>query len=184
MHRLREQFLLHRIRVRHDTQAYAEIYEQYAERITRFIRLKVASMEDAEELQSEVFEQAWESLCKTRVINLSAYLYTIARRVVADHYRKNERRVKETSLAEGSEIADSIDLQSAVTQSSDLATVEKALYNIFEEYRELIVMRFMDEMSITEIARALQKTPNNVRVSIHRALGALKRAIEELSHHT
>lgn len=178
MHRLREQFLLHRIRTRNDTHAFAEIYDAYADRITRFIRLKVGSMDDAQEIQSDVFERAWKSLCEQRVRHLSAYLYTVARRAVADHYRAKSRAVQMVDL-EGAEPLDddASGLQTMIVQS-DLKDVAEALDGLYEDYRELIVMRFMDELSIAEIAEALQKTPNNVRVTLHRAIGSLKRMIE------
>ncbi|OGL70379.1 hypothetical protein A3C17_04265 [Candidatus Uhrbacteria bacterium RIFCSPHIGHO2_02_FULL_53_13] len=178
MHRLREQFLLHRIRTRHDTHAFAEIYDAYADRITRFVRIKVGSMEDAQEIQSDVFERAWKSLCEQRVRHLSAYLYTVARRAVADHYRMLSREVQTADLADAAQVPDDSTMESIVMRS-DLQVVEIALDHLYEDYRELIVMRFMDGLSIAEIAEALQKTPNNVRVTLHRAVGSLKRVIDE-----
>lgn len=177
MNRIREQFLLHRIRTRHDTEAFAEIYDIYAVRITRFIRLKVARHEDAEELQAEVFERAWGALCKSRVGNLGALLYTIARRTIADHYRKMERLPRESDLETAATISDGSDAQMDAVVQSDLAAVNRALCGLYEDYRELIVMRFMDQMTISEIAVILHKTPNSVRVGLHRAIGALKRAL-------
>jgi RNA polymerase sigma-70 factor (ECF subfamily) len=47
-----------------------------------------------------------------------------------------------------------------------------------DEYRELIVLRYLNDMSVREIADALQKTPNNVRVALHRARNALKRVAD------
>ena len=180
MHRLREQFLLHRINVAHDTQAFAELYDVYADRMTRFIRLKVGRIEDAEELQAELFERAWKSLCKTRVRNLSAFLYTVARRVVADHYRRQSRLPSESVLDEV-ETDSGESLEDIISAVSDLDLIRLALEDVYEDYRELIVMRYMDELEVIEIARALSKTPNNVRVTLHRAMGALKRAIEKRS---
>jgi RNA polymerase sigma factor (sigma-70 family) len=180
MHRLREQFLLHRINVAHDTQAFAEIYDVYSDRMTRFIRLKVRRMEDAEELQAELFERAWKSLCETRVRNLSAFLYTIARRVVADHYRRQERLPAEDEIDHANHES-SESLEELISAVSDLDLIRLSLEDIYEDYRELIVMRYMDELEIIEISRALSKTPNNVRVSLHRAMGALKCAIEKRS---
>ncbi len=180
MHRLREQFLLHRIRTRHDTHAFAEIYDAYADRITRFIRLKVGSMDDAQEIQSDVFERAWKSLCEQRVRHLSAYLYTVARRAVADHYRAKSRQVQTVDLEEGvKRLDDDTTIVQTIMVRADLKDIAEALDGLYEDYRELIVLRFMDELSIAEIAEALQKTPNNVRVTLHRAIGSLKRAVSE-----
>lgn len=177
MSRIREQFLLHRIRTRHDTEAFAEIYDVYAMRITRFIRLKVARREDAEELQAEVFERAWGTLCKARVQHLGALLYTIARRTIADHYRKMERSPQESELEAAATVDDGNDMRTEAVVQSDFAAIQSALDGLYEDYRELIVMRFMDQMTISEIAATLQKTPNSVRVGLHRAIGALKRTV-------
>src|SRR3989338_8557484 len=137
MHRLREQFLLHRIRTRHDTHAFAEIYDAYADRITRFIRLKVGNMDDAQEIQSDVFERAWKSLCEQRVRHWGAYLYTVARGAVADHYRTLSREVQTADLADAAYVPDDTTVTSILTRS-DLQVVEKALDNLYEDYRELI----------------------------------------------
>jgi RNA polymerase sigma factor (sigma-70 family) len=70
------------------------------------------------------------------------------------------------------------DVEKGVEVSMDYEGLLPVLETIHEAYREVIRMRFMDEMEIKEIAVALGKTPNNARVTLHRALAALKTQYE------
>ena len=177
MNKITEKFLLHRIRTRKDTGAYAEIYDAYADRISRFVRLKVRTESDTEELQAEVFTKAWGYLCDNQVGNLNAYLYTVARGVIADFYRKRASRISTVELVDAQSVDDGTDIERETAMRGDLAEVKEALEGLSEEYREIIVMRFFDQMEPSEIAHVLGKTANNIRVTLHRATHALKRAI-------
>ena len=179
MRKLTEKFLLHRIRTRKDTEAYAQIYDVYAVRISRFISLKVRTQSDTEELQAEVFMKAWGYLCSNQVGNLNAYLYTVARGVIADFYRTRARHAQTVELDAAHSVDDGTDIVKETTLRSDLVEVKLALEELSEEYREVIVMRFFDQLETAEIAKVLGKTSNNVRVTLHRATHALKRAINK-----
>ncbi len=66
------------------------------------------------------------------------------------------------------------DLVEKIELASDLEEVKKALQKIREEYREIIVLRFVEEMSVKETAEILGKSEGAVRVLLHRAVAALK----------
>ena len=154
---------------------FSKIYDQYVTKIYRFIYLKVSSQEVAEDLSSEVFMRTWETYRSesTRIENIQAYLYQIARNIVADHYRT--RKIKIVSVEETVEIIDEADtLQDQALVSMEMDRVQKALATIQDDYQNLIIWRYLDELSVPEIAQITGKTEENVRVGIHRALQALK----------
>ena len=173
--RLKEQFLLYRIKAKKDADAFGEIYDLYVKRIYRFIYFKVPSAEQAEDLTSESFLKAWHYLFEKREVpNLQALLYSIARSVVIDWYR-----------ASSAERMGTVSLDETLTATLPDAAAEKTLRNIEakfdttlvlerlrglkDEYREVVIMKFLDEMSTAEIATVLGKSSANVRVILHRA---------------
>jgi len=153
---------------------FGKIYDEYVVRIYRFIVLKVPSQEIAEDLCSEVFVRALNEFKRTEVENEQAFLYQIARHIIADYYRQNAR-FQVVSLEETHEIIDSTDsvFEQAVL-ASEMEQIEKALMNVRDEYQDFIIWRYLDEMSIAEIAEITQKSEGSVRVGVHRALAALK----------
>ena len=158
---------------------FSKIYDQYVTKIYRFIYLKVSSQEAAEDLSSEVFVRTWETYRSesTKIENIQAYLYQIARNVVADHYRV--RKIRTVSVEETAEIVDPADsLQGQAVLNLEMDRIQKALATIQGDYQDLIIWRYLDELSVPEIAQITGKTEENVRVGIHRALQALKGKVE------
>ncbi len=169
---------------------FSKIYDQYVTKIYRFIYLKVSSQEVAEDLSSEVFMRTWETYKKStpssdgvpgrmtgQIRNIQAYLYQVARNIVADHYRT--RKIQIVSVEETVELTDESDsLQDQALVSMEMDRIQKALATIQDDYQDLIIWRYLDELSVPEIAQITGKTEENIRVGIHRALQALKSKVE------
>ena len=174
----KDKILLARLKTK-DTDAFAEIYDLYVTKIYRFIYFKVSSVEEAEDLTSEVFLKSWQYISEGKKIeNMNALLYRIARNAVIDFYRS---RAKTEALEEnisGDQAVSEDDLKN-IEISLDFADMEKSLRDLKDEYREVIVLRFVDELSIKEIADILEKNKGTVRVLIFRALQALKQLLLE-----
>ena len=178
MQSLKEKFLLFRIRAKKDPDAFGEIYDLYVEKIYRFIYFKVSSAEQAEDLTSETFLKAWQYLMTQReVISLKALLYTIARTAVIDHYRAiaNERQDTHIDDYVLNTVTDekSARLIRDVEAHFDTTQLLETIRGLKDEYREIIVMKYLDEMSTKEIADVLGKSTSNVRVILHRATKAI-----------
>ena len=175
---LHEKLLLYRVRAKKDPEAFGKIYDLYARRIYRFVYFKVSSEEEAKDLTADVFLKAWSFLLDEKggeVRHLSALLYSIARNRVIDHYRSRAGR-EALPLAESAEeiIADErMDLKK-VDAALDAKLLEKRLRFLKDEYREVLVMKYLDELETGEISRILGKTNGNVRVLLHRATEALR----------
>lgn len=182
--RLKEKFLLFRIRAKKDSDAFGELYDMYVRRVYRFIYFKVPSAEVAEDLTSEAFLKAWQYLMKKRdVPHLQALLYSVARSVVVDWYRSTANERGDVSLDEAiaSEApgAGTERLLRAIETDYDVTRALERLRGLKDEYREVVVMKYLDEMSNGEIASALGKSASHVRVISHRAVKALGEAIRE-----
>jgi len=160
---------------------YSDIYDKYVDKIYRFVLLKVKSPEIAEDLCSEVFLRGWQAFksqnekqkTKNKIDNIQAFLYQIARNLLVDHYREASK-AQLVSVEYMPITDDSQDLEEKAVIQSDLERVKAALVDIKDDYREVIIWYYLDEFSVPEIAKILNKSEPTVRVLIHRALKALK----------
>jgi RNA polymerase sigma-70 factor (ECF subfamily) len=177
---LKEKFLYNRLKKR-DQEAFAQVYDLFVEPLYRFIYFKVGNKSEAEDLTSEVFLKAWSSAQESgqlAVKTLPAFLYRIARNTVIDYYRRKKLNL---GLDEALETPDEPVGPDSPAADFDLAIdrelLTKALEQLKDEYREVIVMRYIDDLSTAEIAVILEKNKGAVRVTQHRALEALKKIL-------
>lgn len=153
---------------------FSKIYDQYVPKIYRFIYLKIGIQETTEDLCSEVFMRIWKAMKAKGIQNIQAFLYQVARNVVADHYRQ-KGRFQFLSIEATEEIEDSADsISESIGKNIEMERVQKALFQLQENHQNLIIWYYLDELSVPEIAQITQKSEGNVRVGIHRSLRALK----------
>ena len=154
---------------------FSLIYDQYVEKIYRFVYLKVNSEETAQDLTSKVFIRGWESYQRgDEVQNPGAFLYQVARNLVVDHYRQNGKK-KTISMDNAPQIVDSASSphQKAVF-SADVELVKSAIYKLKKDYQDVLIWHYLDDMPAEQIATFLDKPVGTVRVMIHRGLKFLK----------
>ena len=153
---------------------FSKIYDQYIDKIYRFIFLKVSSQEIAQDLTSETFLRTWESFKNgNKIENPQAFLYKIARNLVTDHYR--EKGKAQIISAEYVKITDPrTNLEEKALLDSDIDDIKIALANLRESYQNVVVWHYLDDLPIPEIAKMLEKSESATRVLLHRALKALR----------
>lgn len=159
-----------------DKDAFVKAYDLYFDDIYRFVYFKVGKKETAEDLTSSVFLKAWDHVQNNSISDyrtLRALFYKVARNLIIDYYRK-----KSTQLEDHFDYLDIMDenqnLEHKIDAKLGYAQVSEKLGELKDEYREILILRFVNELSISEIADILEKENGNVRVTIHRALSALK----------
>ena len=171
-----------------DKEAFVLAYDAYLDSIYRFIYFKVGSQEVAEDITSQVFLKTWDYIQNNNLRDyktLKALLYKVARNTVIDHYRKESRKAEsslDTTVGDNNEvnIADpGQDILSKISAKADYEIVVLRMRDLKDEYREAIVLRYINELNIKEIAEVLDKSRGNVRVLIYRALQALKELVED-----
>ncbi len=164
-----------------DPEAYGKFYDLYVKRIYRFIYFKVNSVAETQDLTSETFLRVWQSIREGKEIrNLNAFIYIIARNLVIDFYRRKNTDAVSLDDENAPEIPDSgKDILQEQMIDSDLQATIKGLDKLKDEYKEAIVLKYFDELSISEIAEVLNKSKGAVRVLLHRALNTLKENIND-----
>lgn len=173
--RLKEAQLLRRIRSGDDS-AFVETYDLFAPKIWRHVLYRTGSGETADDIMSDTFLRAWEYVrSKAKEIeHLRAFLYRIANNLVVDHYRRRAKAAipidedLERTLGADDGLDDRLDL------GFEKDRMRRALLELRTEVRELLVMRFVDDLSIEEIAVTTGRSKNAVYVAIHRAIKELK----------
>lgn len=164
-----------------DKQAFLSAYDQYAEPIYRFIFYKIGSREDAQDLTSAVFLKCWSAVQEGKLNDdneyksLKSFLYKIARNLTIDYYRQAK---PQTNLEEAEQIIDDKQDLSSIDTNLQLEAIKDKLLYLKDEYRSVLIMRYINELSISEISEISGKTKGNVRVTIMRALTALKNLVD------
>ena len=165
-----------------DAEAFAELYSEYIGKIYRFILFKVQTREEAEDLSAEVFLRAWQHLCQRQrpVYSLRAFLYQVAKNIVIDFYRQRTQRGASVSTEQVAEVSDrkqqQIFLQ--VERSLELAAVERSLRHLKDEYKDVVLLRYVEELSVGEIAQIVGKSRGTVRVMLYRALRIIRELLK------
>jgi RNA polymerase sigma-70 factor, ECF subfamily len=174
--RYEEPALLARAR-RLDPAALAQIHDTYYTPVFRYVALRVADQQTAEDLTSEVFIRLLSALRDRHAPqnSLSGWLYGVASRVVADHYRHHYRK-PESDLPDW--LPDSgndpvAHLDASLTQEQ----LHQALATLTTEQRNVIALRFGYEMSIRDVAKAMGKNEGAIKQLQARAIAALSRIL-------
>jgi len=153
-----------------DPGRFADLYEHNFERVYAFVARRVGSRDQAEDLTSEVFQQALANLRKFewRGAPFAAWLYRIAANAIADRWRREAR--ERSGLAEEDPTADSVDVEQVEYQ----AALFRMVRTLPTDQRRVIEMRFAEEKSVREIARALRRTEGAIRQLQFRGLEKLR----------
>lgn len=159
---------------------FAKIYDKYVEKIYRFVFLKVSSQEEAQDLTSQVFTKGWRKFRKgEKIDNPSAYLYQIARAEIANHHREKARFPIIPATTD--QIIDpNPGLEEKSKLDSDLEILKKTLPQLKDDYQNVVIWRYLEGLSIKNIAQMMEKPEGTVRVMVHRALKELREKMENL----
>lgn len=168
-----------------DKEAFIKVYDDNIKDIYRFVYFKIGNKEEANDLTSMVFLKAWNHIQNNSLESsktLRALLYKIARNTIIDYYRETSNKLTASLDDEDNKIEvidEGPDQQARLDQEADLDLIKSKLPLLKEEYREVIIMKFVNDLTLEEMADISGKTRGNIRVLLHRALKVLKELVEE-----
>lgn len=154
--------------------AISRLYEDHSQGVFRFLYYRTGDRSLAEDLTSEVFIRMLKSLPKfsERSGSFRSWLYTIARNITIDHYRKMKPGV---DLPFDDELISSDpDPEDLLNAAESRQHLTASILELSEEHREIIALRFISHLSIQETASTLGKTVDSVKGLQYRALGILR----------
>ncbi|MBI5078216.1 MAG: sigma-70 family RNA polymerase sigma factor [Candidatus Yonathbacteria bacterium] len=153
---------------------FIKTYDQFADAIFRHCVFRVSDREKAKDITQGTFVRLWDYMSQGKEIdNMRAFLYRIANNLVIDEYR----RKKDDSLdrmrdEEGFDIG--FESMKDIETKDEYARAQALLKCLPDKYREALVMRHIDGLSVKDIAHLTHESENVVSVRIHRAIEKLK----------
>jgi RNA polymerase sigma-70 factor (ECF subfamily) len=165
-----------------DPAALRALHQRFYEPVARYIQFKVGDRQTVEDLSGEVFVRVLEGLKRGYGWRETpqAWIMGIARNVVVDHYRKKERRA-EVALSDQLMAAEQSDPTHQAAQNERQRQLMQALRQLTDEQRDVILLRFMEEIDINGVAQAINKSPGAVKGLQYRALRALAEIMGDVS---
>ena len=153
-----------------------DVYDRYATDVFRFALSLSGNRSDAEDITSETFVRLWTAEGEIRLATVKAYLFTIARRIYIDGWRKSAR----LSVLDPELPSEARSAEDRVAARSDVAHVRRAISALPEADRTALLMRG-GGASYEDIARALGASVGAVKVRVHRAMKDLREAYFRLA---
>ncbi|WP_433742920.1 RNA polymerase sigma factor SigX [Falsibacillus pallidus] len=165
---------------------FQDLYTKYHQDVFQFLVYMVKSKEQAEDLVQEVYIRVLKSYEKFQgKSSEKTWLFSIARNVAIDHFRKEKGwkgRLMEKFDWGSQQLKDDVPLPEEITiHKEELRQLFKCLDACSTDQRLVIVMRYMNELSITETAQALNWTESKVKTTQHRAIKTLKDLMNDKS---
>ena len=167
-------------RAKTSKEAFGALYQRYVERIYNYIYYRTGNVEDAEDLTARTFQRAMKHLpnYKDQGVPFTAWLYRIARNLVANHHRDTGRRtmialddIEHWHVGESSPER----LIQAIENEDELLA---AIRRLPRDRQELLLLKFLDRMSNSDIGAILGRSEGAVKSLYHRTLLVLR---EELA---
>ncbi|MEK7648720.1 MAG: sigma-70 family RNA polymerase sigma factor [Patescibacteria group bacterium] len=145
------------------------LYEKYSEKVFNFFYFHVNFRRDvAEDLRQETFLKAFTKISQFSFTNNTSsyltYLLTIAHNLLVNYYRDCEKTI---SLDERPELVEGVTM--SLEAHLDIEVIKKVVHELPLYEKEIFLLRYEIQLSITEIAQAIQKTENAVKLMLSRA---------------
>jgi RNA polymerase sigma-70 factor (ECF subfamily) len=161
-----------------DAEAFTQLYDKHVVRVYRHVYYLVNDVREAEDLTAQTFLKAWEAIdhYKDRGAPILAWLLRIAHNLTISYLRaRRDHGVLDEAFVDQKLHRNPED---ALEQSTDEANVRKAILNLRAEQRQVIMLRFVEEMDYPQVAAVIGKSVPAVRVIQHRALGNLRKIMQ------
>ena len=154
-----------------DPARFGELYEIHFERVYAYIVRRVQDRAEAEDLTAEVFHQALANLKRFewRGIPFSAWLFRIAANLISDRWQRSGRETQNDAVIESAQVS-----PAGIEEVERRATLFRLVETLPAEQKRVVVLRFVEQKSIKEVASAICKTEGAVKQLQFRALSTLK----------
>lgn len=159
---------------------FTRVYEEQSPALLRFCTFKLSNKEKAIDLVSDTFMRTWQYLQQGNIIeNEKSFLYTTARHLIIDEYRKKKNISLEVLISAGFEV--SIDGEKDIYSRIDNDFLVLEVSKLPSVYRSIIIMRYVNDLSVSHISKLTGNSQNNISVKIHRGILKLREILETRS---
>ncbi len=164
---------------------FENLYNEHIDQLYRFTLFRVSDKEKAIDIVQDVFFKYFKylegSMEVDHEISFShkAFLFKTTRNAIIDHYRKKQTQSLDDLLESGFEYSSDEDISHDTSIDIDYKQVLKSIKDLDLESQELIYMRFIEGLSLTDISDITGQKENTISVKIHRILDKLKKRYEK-----
>ncbi|MCW2584887.1 MAG: adsA [Frankiales bacterium] len=166
-----------------DAEAFGELYDRYVDQVYRYIAYRVATSQLAEDLTSETFLRALRRIGSFtwQGRDVGAWFVTIARNLIADHYKSGRYRLELTTddVTESGAAPVMDGPERAVLEAMQNKVLLEAVKQLNAEQQECIVLRFLQGLSVSETAQVMGKNDGAIKALQYRAIRTLGRILPE-----
>lgn len=156
--------------------AFARFYDLYFRRVYLYCRRRVSTPQDAEDLTSQIFIQAFRNLGQYRGGSPAAWIFQIAHHVVTSHIRKG---YSGTEIPWGKlDVPAPDQVLETIMQAETGQALQAMIQQLPEDQQHILALRFDAELSAEEIGVMVNKSAGAVRVQLHRILQKLRTLYE------
>ena len=168
-----------------DAEAFGELYDRYVDQVYRYIVYRVPNTQLAEDLTSETFLRALRRIGSFtwQGRDVGAWFVTIARNLIADHYKSGRYRLELTSddvsTVGGAQQVTAAGPEGEVLEAMQNEVLLAAVKQLGAEQQECIVLRFLQGLSVAETAQIMGKNEGAIKALQYRAIRALGRLLPD-----
>ena len=152
---------------------FLKSYDTYNDAIFRYCLFETSNREIALDLTQDTFTKVWQYLENGKEVeHMKAFLYRVAGNLVIDYRRKKKTQSLDAMTEEGFDVG--VDEQEHNEGAYDAKKLMGLLEHVGDKYRDVIIMRFIDDLSVKEISKVTGESENNISVRLHRGMEKLR----------
>lgn len=163
----------------YESRSFTELYDEYFDRVNRYLRYRVHNPWDADDLTTIVFMKALEKFDQySRTSPFASWIFRIAHNAFVDFVRKNRELPMEQEELLSGEIDDTWQPEQQALSSEEIRLLRDRLDQLTQDQRDVLTLRYFADLKIHQVAEVLGKTESSVKMISYRALQQLQKMYE------
>lgn len=158
-------------------------YDEFSDSVLQHCTFRISDSERAKDLTQETFMKVWEYMAEgNEVRNMKALVFHVLRNLIIDEYRGRKKKSFSLDALKEDGFDAPVAGDSHILAESDTKIVTEAMHELPDNYREVLLLRYIDELPVKEVAELVGESENAISVRIHRGLKILRKnlGIEEV----
>jgi RNA polymerase sigma-70 factor (ECF subfamily) len=163
-----------------DRNAFGILVRKYQKQVFTLMHRFTNSTSEAADLTQEAFLRAYDRLETFQPgKKFFVWLYTLSLNLARDYARKNKQYADNLTENRDDPQRETPDQESRLIQKGEAMALLEALYRLPEDFREALILRYREDLSMRDIARVLNLSVSGAKMRIHRGLIKLRELVSE-----
>ena len=163
----------------YESRPFTELYDEYFDRVNRYLRCRVQSTWDADDLTTVVFLKALEKFEQySRTSPLASWIFRIAHNTYVDFMRKNRELPVDQEDFLGAEPDDTWQPERQALTNEEIRLLRDRLDLLSQDQKDVLMLRYFADLKISQVAEVLGKTESSIKMISYRGLQKLQKMYE------